>query len=206
VETTVFIVRHGVTDWHRDRKVLGHRDVPLNADGLAQARSIAAALAGVAITEIVASPLVRAVQTAEILGEKLGISVTRDPRLADFRVGKWEAMPYDEVARLPEYQKFLESPLTEKLPGGETLATIRDRAVGAIDQALRDAPAGESLAIVTHAGVARVILAHYLGCELAAYHRLQLAPGSVSALSFRDDRNPPRLLTLGWRPTFKDVI
>jgi broad specificity phosphatase PhoE len=206
VETTVFIIRHGITDWHRDRKVLGHRDIPLNSDGLAQARGIAAALADCPIAEIVSSPLLRAVQTAEILADKLRTAITRDPRLADFRVGKWEAMTYDEVAKLPEYQRFNGDPLNEKLPGGEDLGAIRDRAVGAIDQALRDAPTGENLAIVTHAGIARVLLAHYLCFDLAGYHRLQLAPGSISALSFRDDRNPPRLLTLGWRASLKDVI
>lgn len=206
METTVFIIRHGVTDWHRDRKVLGHRDVPLNADGFAQARAIASALGERALFEIVSSPLLRAVQTAEILAEKLGTTITRDPRLSAFRVGKWEAMPYDEVSRLPEYQQFVADPLKEKLPGGEDLGVIRDRAVGAIDQALRDAPAGESLAVVTHAGIARVLLTHYLGFDLAGYHRLQLAPGSISALAFRDDRTPPRLRTLGWRASLKDLL
>jgi phosphoserine phosphatase len=206
VETTVFVVRHGVTDWHRDRKVIGQRDVPLNAEGLAQARAVASALADCGVAEIVSSPLLRAVQTAEILGDKLGMAITRDPRLAEFRVGKWESMTYDEVTKTAEFQRFNANPLQEKLPGGEDLGEIRDRAVGAIDQALRDAPAGESLAVVTHAGIARIILAHYLGCDLARYHHLQLAPGSISALSFLDDRNPPRLRTLGWRASLKDLL
>jgi broad specificity phosphatase PhoE len=207
VETTVFIVRHGVTDWHAERKVLGQRDIPLNRDGLAQAHAVATALQHVGISDIVSSPLLRAVQTAEILAEKIGGAITRDPRLAAPRVGRWEGQRYDDVAALPDYQRFLADPLNEKLsPSGEALPQIRDRAVGGVDQALRDTPTGERLAVVTHAGIARVILAHYLRLDLAAYHTLALAPGSISVLAFRDDRDPPRLLTLGWRPTIKELV
>jgi broad specificity phosphatase PhoE len=206
VETTVFIIRHGITDWHVERRVLGHRDIGLNRTGVLQGHSVAAALADVNIGEIVSSPLLRAVQTAEILAEKRGGSITRDPRLSDFRVGAWEALSYDEVAAREDYRRFNADPLNEKLPSGEGLLQIRDRAVGAIDQALRDAPTGESIAAVTHAGIARVILAHYLGLEVARYHHLELQPGCISVLSFRDDRTPPRVLALGWRPTIKELV
>jgi broad specificity phosphatase PhoE len=206
VETTVFLIRHGVTDWHRDRKVLGQRDVPLNAEGLRQAQGLAVALAELSISEVVSSPTHRALETAEIIAQKLGGPITRDPRLVDFRVGRWEAMGYDEVSALPEYRAFVADPLNERLPGGETLGNIRDRAVGAVDQALRDAPTGESLALVTHAGIARVILAHYLGIDLSQYHRLHVPPASVSALSFHDDRTPPRVRTLAWRPSLTEIL
>ncbi len=206
METTVYVIRHGVTDWHAERKVLGQRDIALNKDGIKQAQAVAAALADIALGEIISSPLLRAVQTAEILAERKGGAITRDPRLSDFRVGKWEAMSYGEVAKLPDYQRFIADPLKERLPGGETLAQIRDRAIGAVDQALEDAPAGESLAIVTHAGIARVILAHYLGIELSGYQRLRLVPGSISILSFHDDRTLPRVRTLGWRASVKDLV
>lgn len=206
VETTVFIIRHGVTDWHSERKVLGHRDVQLNSLGIAQAHAVADALAGINVGEIISSPLLRAVQTAEILAGRSGGHITRDARLVDFRVGKWEAMGYDEVVALPDYQRFVADPLAIKLPGGEDLAVIRDRTVGAVAQALRDAPTGERIAIVTHAGPARVMLAHHLGMDIRLYHQLAVAPGSISVLAFRDDRAPPRLRALGWRPSLKELV
>ena len=206
METTVFIIRHGITDWHVERRVLGHRDIGLNRTGVLQGHSVAAALADINIGEIVSSPLLRSVQTAEILAEKRGGSITRDPRLSDFRVGKWESLSYDDVAARDDYKKLIADPLGEKLPSGEGLAQVRDRAVGAIDQALQDAPTGENIAAITHAGIARLILAHYLGLDLARYHHLDLRPGSISVLSFRDDRTPPRLLSLGWRPTIKELV
>jgi broad specificity phosphatase PhoE len=205
MQTTVFLVRHGVTEWHQARKVLGHRDIGLNDRGVGQARAVAEALGATKITEIISSPLARATQTAEIVAEKFHVPVARDPRLADFRVGKWEGMGYDEVAASVEYQKFLADPMSQRIPGGEDLRDIRDRAVGAVEQSLGDAPTGESLAIVTHAGIVRVVLAHYLGMNLAHYHLLRVAPGSISALVFGDDREMPRVLAVNWNVTLGDL-
>ncbi|HKA89572.1 MAG TPA: histidine phosphatase family protein [Haliangiales bacterium] len=206
METLVYLVRHGVTDWHRDRRVLGQRDVGLNSHGVAQAHAATRALAELPITEVVSSPMLRAMQTAEVVAAQFGTGVARDPRLTDFRVGAWEGMPYDEVAASPEYQRFVADPLSERIPGGEDLVQVRDRAVGAVEQALRDAPAGESIVIVTHAGIVRVILAHFLGSHLANYHRVRVSPGSISIMSFRDDRSLPRVLAVNWLPNLKEVL
>lgn len=202
----MFLVRHGVTDWHAQRRVLGQRDIGLNADGIAQAQALARVLSEVPIGEVISSPLVRAVQTAEILAEPFRLSIARDPRLTDFRVGRWEGMPYDEVAASPEYQKFVADPLSTQIPGGEDLRDIRDRSVAAVEQALEDAPAGESVCLVTHAGIVRVLLAHYLGSNLVNYHRLHVAPGSVSILSFGDGRELPRVIAMNWKGSLKEIL
>jgi probable phosphoglycerate mutase len=164
------------------------------------------ALADVTIGEIIASPLLRAVQTAESPGRK----ERRRDHARPSPLGLPRRQVGRDVLRRPrgreDYKKFNANPLVEKLPSGEGLHQIRDRAIGAIDQALRDAPTGENIAVITHAGIARVILGHYLGMDLAAYHQLDLRPASVSVLSFRDDRNPPRVLSLGWRPTIKELV
>jgi broad specificity phosphatase PhoE len=206
VETRIFLIRHGVTDWHEQRKVLGQRDVPLNAQGINQAQAVAVALAGAQLHEVLSSPLLRAMQTAEIIAGQFGIEVARDPRLVDFRVGKWEGMAYGDVSASPEYQKFLADPLSTAIPGGEDLRQIRERAIAAVEQALADTPAGESVAIVTHAGILRVILAHYLGSAPGNYHRLRVAPGSISVLSFADDRELPRVLAVNWRGALSEAL
>jgi broad specificity phosphatase PhoE len=206
VETRIFLIRHGVTDWHGQKRVMGQRDVPLNAEGINQASAAAQALAGTQLAEVLSSPLLRAMQTADIIAGQFGIEVARDPRLLDFRVGKWEGMSYAEVAASPDYQRFLADPLSTAIPGGEDLRQIRERAVGAVEQALADAPAGESVAIVTHAGVLRVLLAHYLGSPPANYHRLRVAPGSISVLSFASDRELPRVLAVNWRTALAAAV
>ena len=196
METTVFLIRHGVTAWHAEGRVLGQRDIPLSDAGIAQAEEAAAAVRGVKMSEVLSSPLQRAIQTAEIIGQAAGIEVARDPRLIDFQLGKWTGMTYDDVAKNEEYQRFVQQPDAERIPGGESLDDIRRRAVSAVEQALADNATGDALAIVTHAGIIRVLITHYMGSPPANYHRVRVSPGSISILGFSDDRQLPRVLAV----------
>jgi broad specificity phosphatase PhoE len=194
VPTTVFLIRHGVTAWHDEKKLLGkQRDLPLSDAGRAQAERAAALLAGIGIGEVLSSPLQRAVQTARIIGARFHIEVARDPRLTDFDVGEWSGRSLEDIARSPEYAAFLADPHAEHIPGGESLDEVRRRAVGAIEQALEDNPSGDAIAVITHAGVIRVLLAHYLGSPVSNYHRLSVRSGSASVLSFTTDSELPRV-------------
>lgn len=206
MQTTVFLIRHGVTAWHAEKRVLGQRDVPLSPEGVAQAEATASLLAGVKLAELLTSPLQRAIQTAEIIGQTTGIEVARDPRLIDFKLGKWTGLTYEEVNGSEEYQRFLHDPGSERIPGGESLEDIRRRSVGAVDQALRDSPTGDAVAIVTHAGVIRVLLVHFMGSPLANYHRVRVSPGSVSILSFANDRELPRVLAVNLTGSLDRVL
>jgi broad specificity phosphatase PhoE len=206
VETTVFLIRHGVTAWHAEGRVLGQRDIPLSAAGMAQAEAAAAAVRGVKMSEVLSSPLQRAIQTAEIIGQAAGIEVARDPRLIDFQLGKWTGMTYDDVAKNEEYQRFLQQPESERIPGGESLDDIRRRAVSAVEQALSDNATGDALAIVTHAGIIRVLITHYMGSPPANYHRVRVSPGSISILGFSDDRQLPRVLAVNLVGSIENVL
>jgi broad specificity phosphatase PhoE len=196
LETTVFLIRHGVTAWHAEGRVLGQRDIPLSENGIAQAEEAAAAVRGVKMSEVLSSPLQRAIQTAEIIGQAAGIEVARDPRLIDFQLGKWTGMTYEDVAKNEEYKRFVQQPDAERIPGGESLDDIRRRAVSAVEQALADNATGDALAIVTHAGIIRVLITHYMGSQPANYHRVRVSPGSISILGFSDDRQLPRVLAV----------
>ena len=205
-ETTVFLVRHGVTAWHEERRVLGQRDIPLSPAGVQQAEAAAAQLAGVKIAEVLSSPLQRAIQSADFIGKQAGIEVARDPRLIDFQLGKWTGMTYAEVAQNEEYQRFVRQPESERIPGGESLEDIRRRSVAAVEQALRDSPPGDAVAIVTHAGIIRVLLSHYMGSPPANYHRIRVSAGSISILSFTDDRELPRVLAVNLAGSIDRVL
>ncbi len=196
LDTTVFLVRHGVTEWHQSGRVLGQRDIGLSEEGVSQARSAADLLGNVPIVDLIASPLLRAVQSAELIGVPHRLDVARDPRLINMDVGQWSGMTYEEVSSSPEYQQFLAEPTAAKIPGGEDLAAVRRRAISALEQALSDSPSGSAIAMVSHAGVIRILLAHYLGSPPANYHRIRVSPGSVSVLSFSDDRVLPRVLAV----------
>jgi broad specificity phosphatase PhoE len=194
--TTVYLIRNADTDFSRDKRVAGRRDIGLSAAGRAQAEQARKNLIGVDVTEVLASPTPRAVETAEIVAATLGMGVVRDPRLNDFDAGKWEARTYDEIAATDEFRRFLQSPAEQSIPGGERLNEVRDRIVSAVTQALSDNELGATIIIVSHAGPLRLLLAHYLGMELTHYHRLRLSPASLSILRFESERGAPRILTI----------
>jgi probable phosphoglycerate mutase len=109
VATTIVLVRHGETDWNRERRFQGHADTPLNDVGRAGARALAAELATEPVSALYSSPLQRAFETARIVGEPLGIDVVVEERLREIDVGSWQGLTRDEIeARFPDgYRRWL---------------------------------------------------------------------------------------------------
>src|SRR3954453_4542290 len=102
---TIFLVRHGETEWNRSRRYQGWSDSPLTAGGIAQAEAIGrrlCALPEIAAAEIVASPLGRARRTAEIIAECLGrdAPIRFEDRLKEISLGSWDGLHRDEIAAL----------------------------------------------------------------------------------------------------------
>ena len=152
--TTLFLVRNADTDFSRDGRVAGRRDISLSADGRKQAELLRDRLfAGRHdLVEILASPLPRAVETAEIMAAPFGHGVVRDPRLTDFDAGRWEGQTHRDIGVSAEYQRFLVDPVGESIPGGEKISDVRDRVVASVSQALADNELGANVILVSHAG------------------------------------------------------
>ena len=90
-------LRHGATDWNRQGLFQGRTDNPLNEDGLKQAHEAAALLRGGGISRIVASPLVRAAKTAEIIAEAIAVPLTIDEGIIEFDFGSFEGLPVRDL-------------------------------------------------------------------------------------------------------------
>lgn len=168
-------LRHGQSTANRDRVIAGSTDAELTGLGEAQAREAAVALAGSGIRRIVASPQRRALRTAEIVAEALGLPVATDAGLVERHWGTWEGRL---VADRPDYFMVPE--------GGESWEAFRDRAWAACRPIL-SGPA--PLLIVAHAGIMRVLRDRLgLGFE---------AKGVGNALPMRF--SPPDSPDLPWR-------
>jgi broad specificity phosphatase PhoE len=198
VPTSLYLIRHGVTAWHKEGRMLGQRDIPLDADGMAQAEELADALGDAPLREIVSSPMIRAVQTAEVLGRRRNIEVARDPRLGDLRIAAWEGRATHDVHGSAEWRRMIAIP-EERAPGGESLRELAGRARGAIDQILADNPAGDALAVVTHGTVIRAVVLGYLEAPLESFESIDVAPGSITSIVFHGAS--PRINVVGWVPT-----
>jgi len=173
--TRIILVRHGQTEWNRVERFRGRADVPLNETGLAQAevtgRRVASEWQPVAIY---ASPLSRAVETAKAIAKHFSLPVQVHPGIADIDFGQWQGLTPDEVkARWPEvHHAWYYAPHTARIPGGETLDDLRMRGMTAANE-LAARHAGQTLVLVGHTVINRVILLGVLGLGNDRFWRLQ---------------------------------
>jgi probable phosphoglycerate mutase len=165
VATTIVLVRHGETDWNRERRFQGHADVPLNAVGLAQARELAASLDGERFSAVYSSPLRRALETAEIVAARLGVAIEANAGLMEVDVGSWSGLTTLEVEeRFPEgFRRWREhgSGWTD----GETYEELARRVTSALAEIGRRHP-GEHVLAVSHGGPIRSALASAAGLSV----------------------------------------
>lgn len=206
--TTLVLVRHGVSD-HTARKLfsggLGGADPPLNDEGRAQARATADWLAslGDALDALVSSPVRRTRETAEILAERLGLEVALEPGVAEMEFGSWEGLSFAEVGqRHPDDLARWLGDLDHPAGGGESFRTVQRRVLEGRDRLL-GTHSGRTVVVVSHVTPIKVLVADALGAPLEALFRMELAPASVTALSYHADDDGPRasLRLFNARPT-----
>jgi len=149
--TTLLLVRHGETDWNAEGRLQGHTDRPLNDFGRRQANELADRLAGDDIAAIYASDLVRAKETAEIVGARLCLPVVVDPDLREKDWGSWEGLTSSERLTV-EYE-------------GETTEDHRDRTLRALARIVERHPR-QRVVVVTHGGSLRRIQTAVSGLAL----------------------------------------
>jgi len=164
--TEFLLVRHGETDWNRDRRFQGHADPPLNETGREQARTLAAELAGELLDAVYTSDLARASETAEIVARRLGVPVVADTALREIDVGEWQGLTWPEIeARFPDGVRNWHE-RGHGWEGGETYDALGERVVRALRRIGVEHPAGRIL-IVGHGGTVRSVRALIEGRTVA---------------------------------------
>jgi len=172
--TNFLLIRHGETEWNRELIFRGRADIPLSAKGREQAAQLAAALVNEKIDAIYASPLFRARETAAPLAISRNLEVAASESLLDMNFGEWEGLSVKEVeTRFPElFQLWQQHPELCVPPGGESLAQIRDRVKSGLHEWLTRHP-GQTVVLVTHRVVCKIMLCEVLGLDNSAFWRIQ---------------------------------
>ena len=168
--TTVYLARHGESDWNVERRWQGHADRPLTERGREQARGLAARLEGVELDAVYASDLRRAWETAGAVASSQGLDVVRLPELREVDVGSWSGFTRDECA-----ERFPDAFARWQAGGsgwddGESYEAMGDRIVAAIRRIASEHPDGAVL-VVSHGGPIRAVHAHALGVDIATHRR-----------------------------------
>jgi broad specificity phosphatase PhoE len=187
--TTVYISRHGETEWNLQGRFQGHHDSPLTPRGLQQAEQLAEELAAVPLGAVYSSDLGRARVTAEQVAARHHLQVRTTVGLREIDMGGWTTLDRDEVAqRWPaEREQFRVSPGTVRFPGGESFIDAQRRVLASIAE-LADLHAGKRVAVITHGTILETVLAHAMGLDLSALWLRIAHHCCAHVLAFQDGR------------------
>lgn len=187
----VVLVRHGETDWNRERRVQGSTGAPLNAAGHEQARGLARLLWEVPLQAIYASELPRALETASYVAGPHSIGVTTDPRLNEIHHGEWEGLAESELPDLDLYLRWREDPTSCALPGAEPLQAVHDRAVAVMREIFARHDASKGLvAVVSHQIVLALLKCYVLDRPWSQIRRHALSVASYEVLTAGEGFTP----------------
>lgn len=174
---TLYVIRHGQTQWNLENRVCGRADIPLDERGIAQARAAAEQLRGIRMDRVIASPLVRAQQTAALLLQESGLNVPieTDARLIEQDFGRNDGKNRRDAEFLAKREQ-----MAWKQPDGESVFQVVHRIYSLIDEVR--AQGEENVLFVCHGAVGRVIRSYFVdmtneqffgylagNCELVAY-------------------------------------
>ena len=166
---TLYIVRHGETDWNKMGKYQGITDVPLNENGLNQAKACGEALKDITFDRILSSDLSRALVTAETIRGDRTTPITVDKRLRELDFGDWEAMLFSDIeARWPGLiDEMYLRPHLVKVPNGESFKDLQDRAWAGLEEFLNENDEEETLLVACHGGTIRTLLCKLLDISIS---------------------------------------
>ena len=187
--TTLVLVRHGVTPHTVEKRFSGglaSANPGLSDEGRDQIRAAAAWLSPLAerVDAVIASPVRRTLESAEILADVLGKTVEVEHGFAEMEFGSWDGMTFQEVAeRRPDELNAWLGSLDVGAGGGESFRVVEKRVLDGLQRVL-DAHAGRTVVIVSHVTPIKTLVAHAVDAPLESVFRMELSPASVSVLSF----------------------
>ena len=190
---TVILLRHGRSVSNTAHTLAGRSEgVELDAKGVSQAGALVERLAGLPITALVRSPLLRCRLTLEPLAAALGLEPLIDERLSEVDYGQWTGRQLGELVKEPLWTVVQQQPSAAVFPDGEGLAQVQARAVAAVrdhDRRLAEEHGADVLWVAcTHGDVIKSVVADALGAHLDSFQRITADPASMSVIRYTPAR------------------
>jgi len=185
----IILARHGETDWNKNEVFRGRADVALNDTGIRQAELLGEYLSGEIVDFVYSSPLQRAVKTAEAVADRQSLDVNTVQNLVDFDYGDWQGLSHREVReRYPElYRDWLDTPEQVRMPAGESLEDVRNRAMPFVEDAVMRCGEGR-IVLVSHRVVNKVLICALLGLDNSNFWNIKLDTGGITRFGYMDGR------------------
>jgi broad specificity phosphatase PhoE len=186
--TELILARHGETEWNVEEVFRGQIDVELNQNGIKQAELLAEYLSELKIEAVYSSPLKRALKTAEAVARRHRLRVEANPGLNDCDFGQWQGLSLREVKDKYKklYEQWAESPQLVKIPGGESLDEVRERALKVVNGVI--AKHSGAVVLVAHRVVNKVLICALLGLDNSHFWNIRQDVGGTTFFSYQDGR------------------
>lgn len=193
----LILIRHGVTGLNLQKRFIGATDAPLAPEGERQAELLAAPLRRIGPDRILSSPMRRAVATAEIASEGLGLESEVDENLREIDFGEWEGLTFERIeAKYGEAaRRWTKWEEDFEFPGGERIGDFFER-VRRVRRMLAEQPS-QTPAVFTHSGLIRVLLCSLFDIPASNFFSFRIAPGSITVVEMGGGHASLAAL---WRP------
>ena len=179
----LLLIRHGENEYVKTGKMAGRLPgVHLNERGKKQAAELAEALKQVPIKAMYASPLDRAVETAEPIVEGRKLEIELRPELMDNDIGAWQGRSLKQLNRIKKWKIVQQAPSRFTFPEGESFLETQARIASTLDEIAASHKPKDVVAVVFHADPIKLVVAHYLGMPLDYFQRLACDTASITVL------------------------
>ena len=184
----LILVRHGETQLNLEGRAIGNNPVGLNARGRLQALRTAEAVASLGPVALYTSPLPRALETATIISQRLGVKVCPRDNLKEVNIGLLDGLTQDEMwQQYPDFMRTWSSNAsTAVMPGGESIVQVQKRAWHTIEE-INGLHPEDNVAVVSHSFTIAGLVCKLLGMPLSKFQRLHLGLASITQVEMRQD-------------------
>ncbi|MBF0508946.1 MAG: alpha-ribazole phosphatase [Deltaproteobacteria bacterium] len=187
-KTRLILVRHGRVENHATNRINGHIDVGIDELGVKQMHAVSARLEDEAIDYVYCSDLSRCVRGAAIISQDRCLAYLKDNNFRELNMGSWDGLTYQEIQ--DNYPDELANRLADlvnfRIPGGESLLDLQNRVMPKLHHLL-DIHKYQTILLLAHAGVNRIILCQALGLDLCQVFRLGQDYGCINIIDYYDD-------------------
>ena len=186
--TEIILVRHGETEWNVGEIFRGRIDIELNETGIKQAELLAKYLSKIKIDAIYASPLKRALRTAEIIAGYHKLDADIVPGLIDFNYGQWQGLSHQEVKdKYKElYTAWINRPDQVKMPAGENLDDVSKRAMDVVTDIITRYK--RTVVLVSHRVVNKVLICALLGLDGSHFWNIKQDTGGITTFTYENEQ------------------
>ncbi len=190
----LYFMRHGETVWNTERRYQGMTDIELSEEGLRQAECAAKRFKNIKIDKIYASPLKRAMKTAEKIAAEKGLEIISEDDFREIHFGEWEGKTVPELTEKygESYTNFIREPHKYGFPGEGSVENVINRIKPGIDRLIAEDEG--NVLIVSHGGIIRLMIMYIMGLDSSWFTKMWINNTGVSIVEIKNDRR--LLLTL----------